>query len=186
MYGMVNNAFRQYIIDREGEGAWSEIVAEAKLEIAEFGAMMPYDDHVTLSIVGAIVSRSGRDVEELLRDVGRSWVAFARSTPFSGLLAMAGRDFETLVSNLNDMHAKIKVSLPTIRPPFFACHRRDDGLLEITYKSEREGLFSFVEGILEGMAANFGEQLDIVDFEPLSPSSARWTLAVNALSRKVA
>lgn len=186
MYGMVNNAFRQYVIDREGENAWNDIVAKAELEIAEFGAMMPYDDSVTLSIIRAIVAQSGREAEELLRDVGRSWVGFAKSLPFAGLLAMAGRDFETLVSNLDDMHAKIKVSLPTICPPSFACRRRDDGLLEVTYQSEREGLFPFVEGIFEGLATDFGEQLEVVDVEPLSPSSARWTLKTAAISGRAA
>lgn len=186
MYGMVNNAFRQYVIDRDGERAWNEIVAQAGLETAEFGAMMAYDDSVTLSIVGTMVSQSGRDTEELLRDVGKSWVAFAKSTPFAGLLAMAGRDFETLVGNLDDMHAKIKASLSTIRPPSFACKRRDDGLLEITYHSEREGLFPFVEGIFEGLAANFGEEVEIVDFQPQSPSSATWTLAVAAKAGQAA
>lgn len=182
MYGMVNNAFRQYVIDRDGESAWKDIVAKAELEVPEFGAMMPYDDSITLAIIATIVSRSGRNIEELLRDVGKFWIAFAKSTPFAGLLAMAGSDFETLVGNLDDMHAKIKAILPTLRPPSFACHRRQDGLLEITYQSDREGLFSFVEGIFEGLAADFDQQLEVVDFEPLSSSSARWTLAVTVKS----
>ncbi len=186
MYGMVNNAFRQYVIDREGEQAWNDIVAKAGLKTPEFGAMTAYDDGVTLSIVAAMVAQSGRDIGELLRDVGKSWVGFAKTTSFAGLLAMAGRDFETLVGNLNDMHAKIKVSLPTIRPPVFDCRRREDGLLEITYQSEREGLFPFVEGILEGLADNFGERVDIVEFEQLSPCSARWVLAVALVSGQAA
>ena len=186
MYGMVNNAFRQYVIDREGEQAWNDIVAGAELKTPEFGAMTAYDDGVTLSIVATMVERSGRDVGELLRDVGTSWVGFAKKTPFAGLLAMAGRDFETLVGNLNDMHAKIRVSLPTMQPPGFDCRRRDDDLLEISYQSDREGLFPFVEGILVGLAENFGEQIDIVEFEQLSPSSAKWVLAVAVTSGQAA
>ena len=180
MYGMVNNAFRRYVIDRQGEPAWNEIVEQAGLETAEFGTMLAYDDSVTLSIVGTMVTLSGRDPAELLRDVGKFWVGFAKSTPFAGLLAMAGRDFETSVGNLDDMHAKIKSSLPEIRPPSFDCLRREDGLLEITYRSEREGLFPFVEGILEGLAADFDETIAIVGFEPLSDCSAKWTLATAA------
>ncbi|MDH3659972.1 MAG: heme NO-binding domain-containing protein [Alphaproteobacteria bacterium] len=186
MYGMVNNAFRRYVIDREGEAAWNEIVAGAGLETAEFGAMVPYDDSVTLAIVGAMVSRSGRDVEDLLRDVGKSWVGFAKTTPFAGLLAIAGRDFETLLNNLDDMHTKIKPSLPTIRPPSFACRRRDDGLLEITYHSERESLFPFVEGIFQGVAEDFGEEIEFVDFKPQSPTSATWVLAISSAAGEAA
>jgi hypothetical protein len=186
MYGMVNNAFRQYVIDRDGEAAWNAILAQAGLETAEFGAMTAYDDEVTFSIVGTMVAESGRDIGELLRDVGRSWIGFAKTTHFAGLLAMAGRDFETLVNNLDDMHAKIKVSLPTIRPPSFDCVRRDDGLLEISYHSEREGLFPFVEGILEGLAADFGEQVDIIEFEQVSPSSAKWIMSVVMMSGEAA
>lgn len=186
MYGMVNNAFRRYVIDHDGEHAWNDIVTKAGLETAEFGAMMTYDDSVTLSIVEAMVAESGRDISELLREVGKSWVAFAKSTSFAGLLAMAGRDFETLMGNLDEMHAKIKSSLQAIRPPSFRCNRRADGLLEITYSSEREGLFPFVEGIFEGLAAEFDQNIAIIDFEPLSPSSAKWTLATTAVAGEAA
>lgn len=186
MYGMVNSAFRQYVIDREGQQAWGEIVTEAGIETDTFVPIMAYDDSVTLSIVGTMVARSGRDIDELLRDVGKSWIGFAKSTSFKGLLAMAGHNFETSIRNLNAMHAKIKTSLPTIRPPSFDCHRRDDGLFEITYRSEREGLFPFVEGIFEAHAADFGEQVDIMEFERLSPSSAKWVMAVSAMSGEAA
>ncbi|MEL6964277.1 MAG: heme NO-binding domain-containing protein [Pseudomonadota bacterium] len=186
MYGMVNNAFRQYVIDREGEHAWNAVIAKAGLETLEFGAMKAYDDQVTLSIVGTMVAESGRNIDELLRDVGKSWVGFAKTTPFANLLAMAGQEFETLVSNLNDMHAKIKLSLPDIRPPSFDCRLCEDGLLEITYQSEREGLFPFVEGIFEGLAEHFGQRLSIVEFDQLSPSSARWTLSVAMMSGEAA
>ena len=103
MYGMVNNAFKQFVIDHEGEDAWDEIVSNAALETAEFGATMAYDDSVTLAILGAMVSRSGRDAPDILRDVGRSWAGFAKTTSFAGLLAMAGRDLQTLLGNLDGM-----------------------------------------------------------------------------------
>ena len=186
MYGMVNNAFRQYVIDRDGETAWNDIVTEAGLETAEFGAMTSYDDDVTMTIVEAMVARSGRDIDDLLRDVGRSWIGFAKTTSFAGLLAFAGSDYATLLGNLNDMHAKIKASLTAIRPPAFDCVTREDGLLEVTYQSEREGLFTFVEGILLGLAEEFGETVDIMVFQQLSPCSARWILTVRQLSDEAA
>lgn len=176
MYGMVNNAFRRYVIDHQGEAAWNDIVARAELETAEFGSMMAYDDSVTLSIIGAMVSESGRDPDDILKDVGRSWVRFAKTTSFAGLLAMAGQNFESLIGSLDDMHARIKTSLPALRPPSFDCQRLDGGLIEVTYHSEREGLFPFVLGVFEGLADDFEEQVDVVEFEQLSSSSAKWTL----------
>ena len=44
MYGLVNNAIRQQVIDHEGEAAWKDIVAGAQLETPEFDAMTLYDD----------------------------------------------------------------------------------------------------------------------------------------------
>ncbi len=178
MYGMVNNAFRRYVIDHQGDAAWNEIVTRADLDTAEFGAMMAYDDSVTLSIFDAMVSESGRDPGELLQDVGRSWVRFAKTTSFAGLLAMAGKDFESLIGSLDDMHARIKTSLPALRPPSFDCRRLDGGFIEVTYRSEREGLFPFVLGVLEGLADDFGEQVEVAEFEQLSPSSAKWILKI--------
>lgn len=186
MYGMVNNAFRQYVIDRQGAAAWNDIVDRAELEVPEFGAMMAYDDSVTLSIVSAMAAELNVDVEALLHDVGRSWVGFAKSTSFAGLLAMAGQDFATLISSLDDMHARIKSSLPDLRPPSFESQRRDDGLIEVTYRSEREGLFPFVLGVLEGLADDFGEQIEVTDFQQLSSSSAKWTLKLAAATTQAA
>lgn len=186
MYGMVNNAFRAYVIENHGEATWHDIVAQAELDVREFGGMTPYDDGVTLAIVGAMVQQSGQSVDELLLRVGRYWVGFAKRTPFANLLAMAGRDFATLIANLDDMHARIQTSLPAIRPPSFACSTRDDGLLDVTYRSEREGLFPFVLGVFEGLAADFDQALEVVAFETLSASSARWTLKVEATSRHAA
>ena len=186
MYGMVNNAFRAYVIDHQGEAAWNDIVERAGLDVGEFGGMTPYDDSVTLAIVGAMVQRSGQSVDDVLRDVGRHWIGFARTTPFANLLAMAGTDFASSIANLDEMHARIQTSLPTIRPPSFACSTRDDGHLEITYHSERDGLFPFVIGVLEGLAAGFGQQLEVIAFEALSPSSAKWTLKVAAMAEHAA
>ncbi len=186
MYGMVNNAFRRYVIEREGEPAWNEIVDQAGLECSEFAAMAAYDDSVTLSIVGAIASQSNRNIDELLQDVGKSWVAFAKTTPFANLLAMAGKDFEALIANLDEMHARIRTSLPTIGAPSFSCDRQENGLLEVTYRSQREGLFPFVQGIFEGLAADFGQEVEIIDFEPISASSAKWTLKIATTCDKAA
>lgn len=152
------------------------LVGEAALKTSEFGAMMAYDDASTLAIVEAMVVRSGRGLDEVLHDVGRSWVSFAKTTPFATLLSMAGRDFASVIANLDDMHARIRTSLPTMRPPSFSCELGEDGLLEVTYRSEREGLFPFVTGVFEGLAADFGQKLEIVAFEALSPSSAKWSL----------
>lgn len=182
MFGMVNNAFRAYVIETEGHAAWQDIVDRAALRADEFSAMAPYDDAVTLSIIGSMAEQSGRTVDDVLRDVGRYWVTFAKTTSFANLLAMIGRDFATVIASLDQMHARIQTSLPTLRPPAFSCRECDDGLVEVTYVSAREGLFPFVLGILEGLSAEFGQEIEVVTFETLSAYSAKWTLRCHSVA----
>lgn len=186
MYGMVNNAFRAYVIDKHGDAAWTDIVGKAELEVGEFSTMSAYEDAVTLSIVGAMVQQSGQGIDTVLRDVGRYWVTFAKTTPFGNLLAMAGGDFAAVIANLDDMHARIQASLPNMRPPGFACRLGDDGLLEVTYHSERESLFPFVLGVFEGLASHFNQALEVVEFDVLSTSSAKWSLRCTTVKEEAA
>lgn len=180
MYGMVNNAIRDHGRAVWGEAVWERMAEAAGVPADGFSALQPYDDAKTVALLVAAADLTGRPLADVLRDVGRAWVAYADTTRFAPLLAMAGDDPAAMIENLDAMHMQIKASLPDLVMPRFSAVRGPDGLLEVFYASEREGLAPFVEGLFEGLAARFGQRVDVVDFVQVTASSARWTLRFRA------
>ncbi|MGI9494052.1 MAG: heme NO-binding domain-containing protein [Geminicoccaceae bacterium] len=186
MYGLVNNAIRQQVIDQEGEAAWKEIVAQAQLDIPEFDALTLYDDSTTIALVSSIAAVRECEVATVLKEIGCYWIQYASTTSFANLLTLAGNDFEQVIAGHDDMHKVMKLSLTESTPPSFSIRRLDDGRFEISYKSERAGLFPFVDGLFEGLAHRCNQKVTILEFEQLSSSSAKWIMQVEAASNQAA
>lgn len=180
MYGMVNNAIRSLIIERYGSEAWSEVCREAGIDRGEFAAVLPYDDQVSLDVIAQSANVTGKSVPQLLHDIGRYWVGFAARSAFGPLIRFGGARFEEFLGNLDLMHSKIKASLPELAPPSFQVEPLEGGLVRVTYRSTRDGLFPFVEGLFEGLSDHFHQPVAITAFEKLGVGSARWTLRVGA------
>ncbi|MEO1574747.1 MAG: heme NO-binding domain-containing protein [Pseudomonadota bacterium] len=49
--------------------------------------------------------------------------------------------------------------MPDLHPPQFSCQRIDHDVIEIEYRSTREGLAPMVIGLLEGLSERFGERV---------------------------
>ncbi len=178
MYGMVNNAIRDYVRDAHGEAAWQEIAEKAGVDAGEFGSVTPYSDAVTLAIVGESCAVLDIEPEAFLFAIGQRWVRYAAQSSFSALLKFGGRNFEEIVQNLDQIHTRIKVSLPELVLPSFRVERASDEQLLVHYASQREGLFRFVEGLFHGLAEHFGQGIEIESFEPTGPNAATWRIRI--------
>lgn len=178
MYGMVNNAIRSFIIESHGERKWQLICDNVGVEQAEFAAVLPYDDALSLQLIDHAAAATGKSVEQMMHDIGRYWVHFAARSSFGTLMRFGGADFKQFVRNLDAMHSKIKASLPKLAPPSFRVEEDADGILLVTYSSTRTGLFPFVEGLFVGLSEFFDQSVDILDFDALGPGKAQWRLRV--------
>jgi len=178
MYGMVNNAIRSFVIEQRGADLWTKVCHRAGIDNGEFAATMPYDDAVSLELIQETAAALGIPVDAVLREIGRYWVQFAARSSFGPLIQFGGAHIEEFLGNLNAMHSKIQASLPKLAPPSFHVEPACDGNLVVSYRSVRDGLFPFVEGLFFGLAEHFSQPVEIVGFEPLGPGEARWILRV--------
>lgn len=178
MYGMVNNAIRSFVIENHGAELWSQVCEHAGADHDEFAATMPYDDAVTLQLLQQSAIATRVSLDELLRQTGQYWVQFAARSAFGPLIQFGGAHFEEFVGNLDEMHSKIQASLPQLAPPSFAVEPTPEGTLIISYRSARDGLFPFVEGLFVGLSEHFAQRVEILGFERLGPGDARWVLRV--------
>ena len=160
MYGMVNAAIEAMVTEKFGGERWLAVKARAGIDDPMFVSMKQYPDSVTYSLAGAAAQELGIPLPDVLRAFGVYWVEFARRGPYGRLMMSAGKGTYELLAALDDMHARLGMSFPELRPPSFRV-QPDGDAVTLEYRSERAGLAPFVEGLVEGVGNLFGEQVEV-------------------------
>ncbi len=153
MYGMVNDAVRTFIVQNHGEAAWATICDDANVTTREFEQLLTYDDDVTYRLVGAISKHLGADASQVLEVFGQYWPEYAKGTAVGNMIKFGGDSFIDTLESLDEMHQRVKIAMPDLRPPSFELEPVDDENYRLHYFSEREGLAPMVVGLLHGLAA---------------------------------
>lgn len=161
MYGLVNKAIEDLAILVGGYEAWERIQDVAGLSIVEFISSDVYDDDVTYRLVDAASEVLGMPAHEVLRAFGRHWVLYTGRHGWGPIMSSFGDTLEEFVGNLDSLHARVSLTLPSLRPPRFAHRIGSDGALELTYSSVRAGLTPMAVGLIEGLGEMFGEPVDV-------------------------
>lgn len=161
MYGLVNKAAQDFIIQDHGMQTWLTIKKKAGVEEDAFISMEPYPDEITYNIVGAASEILKVDSGDILENFGRYWIEFTMEDGYAHLLDLAGKTFSDFLRNLNNMHAHIAQNLSQLRPPSFLCVDIDESTFLLEYHSDRAGLRRFVEGLLLGLGDRFNLEVEV-------------------------
>ncbi len=180
MYGLVNTAIRDLIIEAHGEAAWNRVRVRADLRSDTFMSMDPYPDEVTYGLVAAASAELGASPEALLEAFGEYWMRFTGNKGYGQALDFTGADVREFLENLDDMHARLSLSFPELEPPSFEVEEADGGELILHYYSERAGLAPMVVGLLRGVGERFGQSLEIRHLAPSSEADHdRFSIRIN-------
>lgn len=158
---MIHKAARDMVIARLGEEEWRALADECALTSHHLITTAYFDDAVILRLIAVVAQRMEIAQDAALEAFGVHWIRYAASSDYARVMAMAGGDIETFIDNLDRMHASIKSTMPLARMPSFRLIAADAEGLDVLYQSEREGLAPFVLGILNALAARYGEEMDI-------------------------
>ncbi|WP_299780485.1 heme NO-binding domain-containing protein [uncultured Roseobacter sp.] len=161
MYGMINEGIRAFILKHHDKETWEAICQKASVGDQQFDGMKSYDDGITYQLVGAISEHTGLSSGEVLTKFGSHWVDYAGESRFGNLMKVAGDSFLERLNGLDDMHARIQLSMPNLKPPSFKLEEVADRTYRLHYFSQRTGLDSMVVGLLYGMAEETGEKIKV-------------------------
>ena len=161
MYGLVNQGVQTFISNAHGAADWQDICARAGLSDTDFEGMLVYPDDITYKIVGAVSEKYDLPATEVLRLFGDFWVDFSHKTPIGTLLRFGGETLLERLDTLNEMHERIKMSMPHLSPPVFEFEDMGDGTYKLHYASDREGLEHMVIGLVEGLGRETGQSVTI-------------------------
>ncbi len=162
MYGLVNQAMKDLVLERFGESRWTEICSGASCPTDDFELMKSYPDALTYGLVGSASRVLQVDAGVLLEQFGEYWIRFTAEKGYGELLLLFGKDFQSCLRNLNHMHARMGAMMPELQPPRFLVEEEAPGKLLLKYFSKRAGLAPMVVGLLRGLAQRHGNQVSIV------------------------
>lgn len=158
MKGIVYNLLEACVSSEYGEDSWDDLLAAAGLEGA-YTSLGSYPDEDLFALVAAASVSLDEPADGVIRWFGRSAMP---------LLATQYPDFfephdntRAFVLTLNGIiHPEVRKLYPGADVPVFSFDGSSDHLLVMQYHSARK-LCAFAEGLLEGAAQHYGEQISI-------------------------
>lgn len=178
MYGMVNQGVRAFIVENFGETDWADICKTVGLSDHEFEAMATYPDSVTYDLVKTISAKYDMPPAKVLEVFGAYWVDYSGQTAIGQLLRFGGIDLLERLDGLNELHERIKLSMPHLKPPSFDFVELEEDVFSLRYWSDREGLEPMVIGLVRGLSEQTGQPIELSqDSVPAVPDArASFTL----------
>jgi hypothetical protein len=155
MYGLINIAIRDLVKSKFSEQQWDQIFKQSGATDAAFIRMCPGDDATTYALVGAASDVLGLPASEILQAFGEYWTEFTADEGYGPLLDAAGSTLPEFLQNLDQLHTRVGMMYPDLKPPSFVCSEIADDSLMLHYKSGRDGLDDLVIGLLRGLGRRF-------------------------------
>lgn len=167
MYGLINSALQSMIREKFGDDQWDKVLAASGVPDDSFLTMRSYDDAITYKLAGAAAEVLGAPVETCLEMFGEYWVLETASKAYAPLMDASGENMVEFLGNMNALHDRITGTFLNYVPPAFEVEDLGDQRYRIHYISQRQGLITFVVGLLNGLAQRFGNELEIHHREEL-------------------
>jgi hypothetical protein len=156
--GIVFNLLEEVVRREHGERAWDDLLAAAGSD-GIFTSLGNYPDERMFALVGAASSALNQPPEHVVRWFARHCIPL--------LAAKYPQFFEPHASTrpflltLNEIiHPEVRKLYPGAQVPEFDFDTSDDQVLVMGYRSPRK-LCAFAEGLIQGAAAHYGEQVEI-------------------------
>lgn len=161
MYGLVNKAIEDMVCSSFSEDTWEMIRQKAEVDIDAFISMEAYPDDVTHRLVHAASEVMEMSATEILKAFGEYWVLYTAKEGYGEMLEMAGDNLPDFLQNLDNLHARVGLIFPQLKPPSFQCTHMQTDSLQLHYHSTQEGLAPMVSGLLKGLGAKFETEVDV-------------------------
>lgn len=165
MYGLINLAIEEAILERYGQKFWDYIKQCCRESIGDtdgtFISRLFYEDEVTYRLIDTAerVLRSEKygQVSQLF---GEKFYELVQDAGYKGILQLLGGSLKDFLDNLDSFHTHLNTTYSRMKPPSFRCSSMYDEVtgeklpdrLILHYYSERIGLEGIVMGMVKAAA----------------------------------
>lgn len=179
MYGLVNKAIRELVIETAGEESWEQIAENVNHLEGDFVAMYPYEDKLTYDLVSETAKMLGKDENDILMIFGKYWINYTKKSRYGDLLDFDNQSFVEIIDSLDFLHDRIKDMMPDLNPPKFSSKRINSNRLELTYESHRDGMMPMLHGLILGMGELYKLQLSFKVVKEMSESDRQAVVEIS-------
>lgn len=165
MYGLINRAIQDMVCEKFGEETWTEIRQHAGIHERIFLVLEPYPDEITHKLVASASEVLDLSPIEIMEAFGHHWIKFTGTAGYKEIMEMGGESLKEFLENLDDLHSRVGIQFPSLRPPSFECEEIDNETLKVHYSSTREGLAPMVVGLIEGLGNKFSTDVEVTQTE---------------------
>ena len=166
VYGLVNKGIKDLIEQRHGTDMWQRVAGAAGCEDITFLSMEVYDDALTGRLVAAASEELGVAPTDLLEVFGEYWIKYTAAEGYGELMDLFGKSLREFLDNLDNMHARLGLSMQELLPPRFSFDELEEGKYLLHYESSRSGLAPMVVGLLRGLAQRFDTDVEVTHQRP--------------------
>ncbi|MEM7095747.1 MAG: heme NO-binding domain-containing protein [Actinomycetota bacterium] len=161
MYGLINRAIEELVRSSGGTDAWRAVCERAGVAIDHFESMAPYADDITYRLVDATSAELGLAPDDVLERFGRYWIVYTGAEGWGPIIDCQGGSVLEVLANLNDLHMRVRTSMPDLVMPTFFVREQSATRATIEYHSSRAGLAPMVLGLLRGLAERYEEAWEV-------------------------
>ena len=179
MYGIINRAIQDLVIENFGEQKWEEIKINSGIDVQYFFSNMPYDDDITFKLAISISHVMKIPLRDVLITFGEYWVLKTGKEKYGALMQAGGSNLKDFLVNLPQFHNRIMLMFPKLTPPEFQVSDITDNSLHLHYFSKREGLSDFVLGLLQGLGKLYDTSCSIELLDSRAMGSSHETFKVS-------
>jgi len=159
MHGLINRAIERFIRDSYGRDRWFEVIEPLDLGFSEFEAMLIYDESVTQAVLDRAAQVFGRQIPEILEDLGTYLVSHPNAESLRRLLRFGGVTFEEFLHSLADLPQRARLAVADLNLPQLELREHTSTSLSLTVRSgprDPEGFGYVMMGLLRAMADDYG------------------------------
>ncbi|MGI3166219.1 heme NO-binding domain-containing protein [Pseudooceanicola sp. 200-1SW] len=156
MHGLINRSLQCFLRDTYGAALWQDVVAAADLPVAEFEAMLSYEDALTFRVLEAAGERLNKSRATLLEDLGTYLVSHPHNEGLRRLLRFAGVGYEDFLHSLDELPDRARLAVSDLALPEMELRQLTATRFQITCTAHPPGFGHVLVGILRAMADDYG------------------------------
>jgi len=158
MHGIIHRSLKQYVIDRTSEDGWETVTDVADVETRLYLPVSEYPDEEVVRLLATVAELTGHDEEAIQRDFGRYFVPQLLDT----FDAHVHRDWDAVdaVEALEAIYPQVVSADGEVDSLQISTRRSNGDTVVVHYRSTRQ-LCPMLEGIIEGIAGEYGQEVQI-------------------------
>jgi len=178
MHGIIFAELQKYVEMRGGESAWTALLAEAGLHGRAYLTTHNSPDHEFQALVATAARIAGTSPAVLLEDFGR-FVTPDLAKMYGQSIPPNWRTLDLLEHTEAAIHKIVRRTNSDANPPRLVVARAAADRVVITYTSPRK-LCAFAKGIVQGVAALYGERVRVSESTCMLKGEACCTITVTS------